>query len=307
MTNPFTLPDNEGYLWLRGNLHCHTTNSDGVPSPQERLDGYVQAGYDFLCLSDHRKVTQTDTVKAPKQFVLIPGAELHPDNPFGGEGHHFLCLNFTKDMDSESMPPQHVIDAVRQQGGSVWLAHPHWSNVNIRRDTLPLTGLAGVEVFNTVCERMGRGVGAVHWDDWMAHLDRPLPALANDDAHGSPHRPRDTYQGWTMARVKERTTAAVVAALESGATYSSTGPVIKDVRIRTLANPVDAKRSIEVSVDCSEAGRVAAITRGKGADYWLEGETFETATLAIADDSKWVRIEVVDPQGRKAWTNPVAL
>ena len=87
--SPYDLSDDDGYMWLKGNLHSHTTNSDGKPSPQERLDGYVNHGYDFLCLSDHYKITRIDTVKAPDEFVLIQGAELHPSNPFGGTGHHF--------------------------------------------------------------------------------------------------------------------------------------------------------------------------------------------------------------------------
>ena len=41
---PYDLSDDDGYMWLKGNLHSHTTNSDGNPSPQERLDGYINHG-----------------------------------------------------------------------------------------------------------------------------------------------------------------------------------------------------------------------------------------------------------------------
>ena len=197
LTNPFALSADDGYTWLKGNLHSHTTNSDGKAAPQERLDGYVGQGYDFLCLSDHHKITFIDTVQAPSDFVLIQGAELHPDNPFGGQRHHFVCLNFHEDINAEKMPPQHVIDEVRRQGGAVWLAHPHWSSVNILRDAVPLTGFAGIEVFNTTCRCAGRGESSVHWDDWMDLENRLYPALANDDSHALEADQRDTYQGWT--------------------------------------------------------------------------------------------------------------
>ena len=65
ITNPFSIPDSEGYTWLKGNLHSHTTTSDGQPSPQERLDGYVGQGYAYLCLSDHHEITRIDTVQPP--------------------------------------------------------------------------------------------------------------------------------------------------------------------------------------------------------------------------------------------------
>ena len=167
ITNPFALKDADGYSWLKGNLHSHTTNSDGKAAPQERLDGYVAQGYDFLCLSDHHQITRIDSVEVPDGFIAIQGAELHPDNHFGGQKHHFVCLNIHEDMDAQNMPPQHVVDEVRRQGGSVWLAHPHWSSVNIQRDTMPLRGFAGIEVFNTTCRCAGRGESSVHWDDWM--------------------------------------------------------------------------------------------------------------------------------------------
>src|SRR5256885_17118884 len=39
--------------WLRGNLHAHTTYSDGVKTPQELLVEYEALGYDFLAITDH--------------------------------------------------------------------------------------------------------------------------------------------------------------------------------------------------------------------------------------------------------------
>ncbi|MCE2432646.1 MAG: hypothetical protein J4F29_06935 [Candidatus Latescibacteria bacterium] len=204
LVNPFVLSDDDGYMWLKGNLHSHSTNSDGRVSPQERVDGYVNQGYDYLCVSDHNNITFVETLTCPENFTLIQGAELHPDNPFGGDRHHFVALNISEDMDARAMPPQHVIDEVKKQGGSIWLAHPHWSGINILRDTMPLTGLAGIEVFNTTCRCAGRGESSVHWDDWMDLSGQLLPALGNDDSHAAESEARDTYQGWTMVRVKER-------------------------------------------------------------------------------------------------------
>ena len=307
ITNPFSLPDSEGYTWLKGNLHSHTTNSDGRPSPQERLDGYVGQGYDYLCLSDHHKITRINTVQAPDDFVLIQGAELHPDNPFGGQRHHFVCLNLSEDMDAEKMPPQHVIDEVNRQGGAVFLAHPHWSSINVVRDVLPLTGFAGIEVFNTTCRCAGRGESSVHWDDWMEQQNRLYPALANDDSHALESARRDTYQGWNWVRVKERTSAAIVAAIVAGATYASTGPEIRDIQIRHSGGEGDGKNLCEATVVCSPAQRIAAVSDSTGTEYHQHGELFETATFPLRANSRWVRFEIVDSCGLKAWSNPFDL
>ena len=45
----FTAP---GRFW-RGNLHTHSTNSDGVLPPEEVCRRYRAEGYDFLALTDH--------------------------------------------------------------------------------------------------------------------------------------------------------------------------------------------------------------------------------------------------------------
>ena len=39
--------------WYKGNLHSHTTNSDGAWTPDEAVEHYKANGYAFLCLSDH--------------------------------------------------------------------------------------------------------------------------------------------------------------------------------------------------------------------------------------------------------------
>lgn len=307
LTSPFGLSSADGYFWLKGNLHSHTTNSDGRPTPQQRLDGYVEHEYDFLCLSDHYTITRIETVKAPNDFVLIQGAELHPKNPFGGQVHHFVCLNIHEDMDSENMAPQHVIDRVNEQGGSVWLAHPHWSSVKIMRDTLPLNGFSGVEVFNTICRTHGRGESSVIWDDWMELENRLYPALADDDAHSLDNERNDTYQGWTMVRVKERTPEAICEALQNGTSYGSTGPEIHNIDLRRIDRCGDQDQLVEATVCSTEAQGVTAVHDVYGTEYRKPGETFETATFTLRPNARWVRFEIIGPDGSKAWSNPFDL
>lgn len=39
--------------WFRGNLHTHTTLSDGRYTPERAAALYRDAGYDFIALTDH--------------------------------------------------------------------------------------------------------------------------------------------------------------------------------------------------------------------------------------------------------------
>jgi hypothetical protein len=75
------LKGGEAGRFFRGNLHCHSNRSDGQRSPQHVVGAYRDAGYDFLCLSDHFeadygwRVTDTRPVRE-EGFTTIVGAEL---------------------------------------------------------------------------------------------------------------------------------------------------------------------------------------------------------------------------------------
>ena len=39
--------------WFKGNLHMHTTNSDGRLDPDSARAEYGSRGFDFIALTDH--------------------------------------------------------------------------------------------------------------------------------------------------------------------------------------------------------------------------------------------------------------
>jgi len=80
MTRPLAFTAT-GRFW-RGNLHTHSTRSDGVLSPEKVCRRYRAEGYDFLALTDHFIGTYgypiVDTVPfRTSDFTTILGAELH--------------------------------------------------------------------------------------------------------------------------------------------------------------------------------------------------------------------------------------
>ena len=75
------LKDGEVGRFFRGNLHCHSNRSDGLLQPDEVVGAYRDAGYDFICLSDHFEAEYgwhiTDTrLLRDEHFTTIVGAEL---------------------------------------------------------------------------------------------------------------------------------------------------------------------------------------------------------------------------------------
>ena len=76
--SPFSQP---GQFW-RGNLHTHSTLSDGTLSPDKVVDAYKDTGYDFIMLSEHFvhrfdwPIADTRPMRS-NCFTTIIGAELH--------------------------------------------------------------------------------------------------------------------------------------------------------------------------------------------------------------------------------------
>ena len=65
---------------LKGQLHTHTTLSDGTMTPQEVADVYTGLGYDFLAFTDHDHLLKPADLKMIRQvkseMILFYGIEL---------------------------------------------------------------------------------------------------------------------------------------------------------------------------------------------------------------------------------------
>ena len=61
--------------WYKGNLHSHTTNSDGRLTPEEAVLAYRQHGYSFVCFSEHDYYTDTRKQFDCEDFIILPGLE----------------------------------------------------------------------------------------------------------------------------------------------------------------------------------------------------------------------------------------
>jgi hypothetical protein len=289
--NLFDLPGS----FLRGNLHTHTTNSDGKLAPQQAVDLYRGAGYDFLALTDHSFLTPTAGLDTDG-LIMLPGQELHPAAGELGQTHHIVAMGMEAPIDC---PPvrnlQAALDFIRARAPLVIIAHPYWTSLTYL-DLLGRTGYCAIEVYNHTCEvGIGRGDSSVQWNDLLARGEGPW-GLAVDDAHC--HYP-DTLGGWTVVKTTDRSPTGIIQAILAGRFYASSGPTIEGVRF----GPGD------VTVRCSPCRAVHVISprAGCGAStlsYGPDAGPFTEVTLGCAVEWDPVRIECVDECGRKAWTNP---
>lgn len=298
--------DRPGRFW-RGNLHTHSTLSDGCLPPAEVCRRYRAEGYDFMALTDHflgcygYPIADTLPFRA-EGFTTILGAELHSGAMANGELWHILAVGLPADFapsDSPDFLPNDrqesaagIAARARAAGAFVAVAHPQWSGLTLA-DARTIEAAHAVEIYNhgcaTGCDR-GDGFSIA---DLLLSEGRDLTLIATDDAHFSEP---DHFGGWVKVRAAENTPDALLAALKDGAFYSSQGPTIHHAEL--VGNSVVVESSAVVSVIAQGRGTGAKGVHG-------ESMTRTEVSLDRLNGSDWVRVTVIDRAGRRAWTNPI--
>lgn len=152
LQNPYARIPGRNYRWLKGNLHHHSTRSDGSRTPQGAVDRYAGLGYSVLAITDH-DVFSDYTGVDPKGMILLPGVEHSTENVTLANGvptlgSHVLQIGGTA---FKGAGEQQVIDQINAVGGLAVLNHPGTTSTFEHfpmEVILGLSGYIGLEVFN---------------------------------------------------------------------------------------------------------------------------------------------------------------
>ena len=77
--------------WYKGNLHTHSTNSDGRKTPEEIVRIYREHGYQFLAFTEHELYTHNREL-SNEDFLILPGMEISCNNPDPWRIYHILGI-----------------------------------------------------------------------------------------------------------------------------------------------------------------------------------------------------------------------
>ncbi|MEQ1611105.1 MAG: CehA/McbA family metallohydrolase [Hyphomicrobiaceae bacterium] len=299
---PFALP---GRFW-RGNLHTHSTLSDGALSPEAVVDAYKGAGYDFMMLSDHFihhfgwPIADTRRFRS-NSFTTIIGSEVHAPATSAGELWHIVAAGLP--FDFEPAAPDETGPALARRaaaaGAFIGIAHPAWSQLTIE-DGRAIDVAHAVEIYNHGCAiECDRGDGWYLLDQMLSE-GRRLTAFATDDAH---FKTPDHFGGWVNVKSQSLEPEALLDALKAGHYYSSQGPQIHELTIKYD----------ELSITCSPVDTIVVVC-GHSRSVQRVGRAITSATLDLSrlekgwlltKPSHWLRVAVIDQAGRRAWTNPI--
>ncbi len=250
---------------------------------------YQAAGYSFVCITDHNRVTSAPTLNSD-QFLAVPGTEDTVSRLLRPLGPHMGRLFVDAPLRTGS--PQERIDRTRTAGGLVSLCHPSWTgNLGTGAWTAEaITGLRGVhlvEIWN-VHSRSAEDVRR-----WVAALRAQGAAggswgVAVDDCHHQGQFNR----GWIMIKVPAISLEALRVALLAGAFYASTGP---SVELTVDGARIEVKLSERAQIQFFDwDGRVRAELMDSAGHYVVRG------------DEGYVRVEARSSSGQ-VWLQPLWL
>lgn len=169
-----------------GNLHTHTTCSDGIGTYEEIISLAQKLNFDFLALTDHRLLA-TQPCTGPgtcddnicqeilqkcaneKRVLCIHGQELDVSR-----GAQILALGIKSEIDG-GQPTDQVIKEIHKQGGIAIAAHPWQEQTKFTED----------ELINSNFDAMECGGGSRRQNAYFADLSKKqnIPCVYDSDTH----------------------------------------------------------------------------------------------------------------------------
>lgn len=319
----------QGHFY-KANLHAHSNLSDGCLTPAEMKAAYRARGYSILCVTDHEILLDHSDL-TDEDFLLLTGYEMAfnedaPGRPFDlkrtchinlyareAANTNQVCFDpdevwgnaraelphlrrageiYRRAYSVESV--NHVIAEARAHGFLVQYNHPAWS-LETPDYFLNYRGAFAMEISNYGCVTSGieEYNDAVY--DMMLRSGRRIYCTCTDDNHN--HAPltapnSDSFGGFTVIQAESLTYPSVIAALERGDFYASTGPEIYEVY----------QEDGELHIACSPARSIQMSSYGRRSARSIESDGVTRAAFALNGSEGYVRLTVTGLDGRKAYT-----
>lgn len=301
--NPFFESAQSGQprRFLKGNIHSHSTRSDGLLSPSDVVCAYRERGYDFVAITDHfierfgHPITDTSPYRTA-DFTTLLAAEMHARGLQNGIIWDLLAVGLPVDFapGPKGESAAALCARARDAGAFVAIAHPAWNGV-VHGDALAIIdAVDAVEIHNeghTLDSDRGSGW---YLADSLATAGYRFSTFAADDAHFKEDR-YDRFGGWINVRAESLGPEALLESLKRGHYYASTGPEIHNVTFTSHEIVVECDPAVGVML--GGAGTIRRYVRGEG----ITRASFPMAPFADA----FFRVIVVRADTKHAWTSPI--
>ncbi len=295
--------DANGKKWYKGNLHTHTTVTDGKKTPEEVIALYRENGYDFLSLTDHWKHSETRMTE--DGMLLLRGCEY---NINGGDVlagvFHIVAIGekepaqLDRTKANGDYTAQDIVDAIHAVGGIAILAHPAWS-LDTCEQIMPLCGFDGVEIYNSV-SGLPRNCRPYSGEviDQLAVRGKVFTSMCADDSH---FYENEACLSYIYVQAEELTEEAILDAIRQGRVMATQGP-----RFSVSVEEIEGSENRLVRYTCDPVSQIVFYTGSVWHDRRsICGEGLCGGEFILRPYDRFVRAEFVAADGSRGFDTPI--
>ena len=303
----------EGGNRYKVNLHTHSILSDGELTPEELKACYKAKGYSAVAFTDHR-VCVPHTELTDDDFIALTGIELDfsAKDASGRWAHTTHVCGVARDPNAGADYPDAPlplsyesvnaeIQKLNAAGFITTVNHPVWSDMSTE-DVLCLHDMHSIEVFNSVGTYLDNySDDSSYYEHFLRAGGRAMP-IAADDCHTSAGRGVpgvEYFQGFNMICAPELTYDALIAGIDAGHMYASTGPEFKTLWLEDGVLHVECSPVMGVYVHGCRYSQRTYVLCADGTGTCVD---IDVSRLCRESDYIWVQLR--DSQGGKAWSVP---
>ena len=304
--------------FYKGNIHTHTTKSDGDEDPIKVTEWYKAHGYDFLVLTDHNHRTildygnQTETPQTP---LMIPGEEvtMNMQNNDVTVPIHINGIGIERviepiEADDVVSTIQANIDSIKEAGGIASINHPNYKWAYTIGELIQVNGATAIEVFNGIHDTnvygsKTRPSSEQIWDGILSSGKLIYGVAADDSHHYHDFTPKmaNPGRGWICVQAESLSQSSIMESIRNGDFYASTGVYLDEL------NRSDTSFNITIGTgedDPLKSTEYVTTITGNGGRILTETDALNI-NYELPDDESYIRATIRSSGGFKAWTQPI--
>ena len=300
-----------GSRLLVGDLHSHSTYSDGIGAVPQNWEMAQAAGFDFLFATDHGTIAQ-------KRLCKQPGLWWGQEPGVGG--HHLCLLAGRRVFRPRQDGPVRDLERALKIAPFAFFPHPAgwfpsvWYPEERIRQLAAIARPFAVEVINGA-NKLDRAydefdaAAITAWDRLLSEGHK-VTALGASDAH----LPQGIGCAWTGVLGGRLSLESVIKALCQGHCFASEGPVLSlKCRRQAMGDTVSAKRGARLALEFQAADSlglhsVRLVSGGKVVrEIAARDEPVVQARYALTVRSRpaYYRVEATALDDRRAFSTPI--
>ncbi len=292
--------------FYKANLHCHTTVSDGMYTPEKTKEEYMQRGYSVIAFSDHEKMVPHPELQAG-DFVALTAAEISVDKKGtqwpNTQTYHINLIAETPNKTTYPTSGVHphdrgysvesvsaLLGEARSEGFLTTINHPRWS----MQDSNAICGLENLtyfEIYNHQCQSdLFNGDGEYEYELFLRAGGKSGVAACDDN-----HISRGYFGGFTMISAPTLSYDNIINSLKNGDMYASNGPEIYELYIEDNS----------LYIKCSPVERIGVFTEARNNARVFSNDGTDSLTEAVLPLDfvhEYIRVVLCDTRGHRAWT-----